>query len=428
MVLFKYSYYLVRKNYLSLCIVGPNEADAQVWAGFVESRLRKLVSDNLGRSLPLKKIQLWPKKFEVCVADRGALLTQAQRQNSITYFIGFQADKLRMRGEQLNLEAPLQNFREWDLSRYQPLEQGMDVLVKVFKVKELPKICFEGVYEGGKEEAMKKRRLLRDTDPVRQEKKRLARLADLKAKMEEIRRKKEDEINRKRTRDEAELEEEELKKVAKQEETSMDEALVSETGSAENDEANQLDTIFDAIQDEGERKTREEAEADRQKLLAGELLVEGDEGLESEDEAGYTGDGARQSFFAKPKKEDNHKDPRSLPPSEEDAELLKSLGYALVSDDEAKIIAANLSPPLQSSAESETDSQSPPKVRIKFRESFDIVELDSCGHVIDKGDDDFTPSKTWIGRRAGFEFKLGERGLGYYRTGKKVVVPSNTAY
>jgi hypothetical protein len=56
------------------------------------------------------------------------------------------------------------------------------------------------------------------------------------------------------------------------------------------------------------------------------------------------------------------------------------------------------------------------------------VELDAAGHVIDKGDADFKPSKSWKGRMAGFEFKLGERGLGYYRTGKAVVVPSNTAY
>jgi hypothetical protein len=36
------------------------------------------------------------------------------------------------------------------------------------------------------------------------------------------------------------------------------------------------------------------------------------------------------------------------------------------------------------------------------------------------------PSLKWIGRKGGFEFKLGERGLGYYRTGTKVVVPINT--
>lgn len=45
-----------------------------------------------------------------------------------------------------------------------------------------------------------------------------------------------------------------------------------------------------------------------------------------------------------------------------------------------------------------------------------------------KGDDDFMPSLKWTGRRGGFEFKLGERGVGYYRTGKAVIVPSNMAY
>lgn len=63
-------------------------------------------------------------------------------------------------------------------------------------------------------------------------------------------------------------------------------------------------------------------------------------------------------------------------------------------------------------------------MNIKFRTKFDLVELDAAGYVIDRGDDDFTPSKTWTGRKGGFEFKLGDRGLGYYRTGKKVVVPS----
>ena len=66
--------------------------------------------------------------------------------------------------------------------------------------------------------------------------------------------------------------------------------------------------------------------------------------------------------------------------------------------------------------------------KIIFKTKWDIVELDPNGRIVDKGDADFTPSPKWTGRVAGFEFKLGERGLGYYRTGKKVVVPSNTAY
>ena len=63
--LFEPSDFFIRyPHYLSMCIVGLVQQDAQSWAGFVESRLRKLVSEMLGRSLPLSKIQLWPKKFD----------------------------------------------------------------------------------------------------------------------------------------------------------------------------------------------------------------------------------------------------------------------------------------------------------------------------------------------------------------------------
>jgi poly(A) polymerase len=63
-------FFISYPTYLSLCLVGPTQTDAQAWAGFVESRLRRLVSDLLARSLPLKKIQLWPKKIEACVASK----------------------------------------------------------------------------------------------------------------------------------------------------------------------------------------------------------------------------------------------------------------------------------------------------------------------------------------------------------------------
>lgn len=425
---------VLTQRYLSLCIVGPSQADAQAWAGFVESRLRKLVSDLLGRSLPLKKIQLWPKKLEACIADRGALLTQNQRRNSITYFVGFQIDKYRMRGAQLNIETPLQNFREYELSRFQPLVPGMDILAKAFKVKELPKICFETMYPGGKLEAMKKRRAMLDADPERQERKRLERLEELKTKMAEMQRKKEEQEDKKRKREAGGEEEQEIgegsSKLIKLEEAEVTDE--EKTEAVENEESNLLESALDTIQAEGEAKTREEAEADRQKLLAGELLVAGEEeeGNESdEDEYGYTVDRVRHGIVQRPV-DQGHRDKRSLPLPEEDAEMLKKLGYSIVSDDESKVIGANMIPPWQATTVDgqEPAAADPPLVRIRFREKFDIVELDALGHVIDKGDEDFMPSKTWIGRKAGFEFKLGLRGLGYYRTGKPVVVPSNTAY
>ena len=466
-------FFIAYPYYLSLCIVGPTQTDAQAWVGFVESRLRKLVSDLLGRSLPLSKIQLWPKKIEACIADRSSLLTMGQRKNSCTYMVGFHVDKLRMRGSQLNVELQMSHFREWELSRFQPLVPGMDVLVKSFSCKALPRICFE-IYDGGKDAAMKRRRMLMDADPKRQERKRIRKLNELKAKMAEIeKRKKEKEAEEKRKEEEEfgeanaamaalanedkkrkrsdpdeddyivdDEEEEEIikKKIKLEESTTL--KVEDETEEIDEEEAKLLDSAFDTLQDSdagGVHKTREEAEADRQKLLAGELFEEGAEDYVPSDEDEdllYSGDGARPSFIVKPKGQGDggakkFKDIRALPMAEEEADILRKAGYTIVSDadEETKVLGGNLPNPFRQKPA--VDASKPvikKRVKIKFRNKFDIVELDANGHVIDKGDEDFTPSKGWVGRKAGFEFKLGERGLGYYRTGKKVVVPSNTAY
>jgi hypothetical protein len=60
----------------------------------------------------------------------------------------------------------------------------------------------------------------------------------------------------------------------------------------EEDEARLLEIALDTLQDAeaGERKTREEAEADRRKLLAGELLIEGTDVPSDNEDLGYTGD------------------------------------------------------------------------------------------------------------------------------------------
>jgi hypothetical protein len=118
---------------------------------------------------------------------------------------------------------------------------------------------------------------------------------------------------------------------------------------------------------------------------------------------------------------------------EEEAELLRKAGYTVVSDaeTETKVIGGNMPNPFRSDEGTEEDQDGlfkKIKARIQFRTKFDTVELDAAGFVIDKGDENFMPRKQWIGRKAGIEFKLGERGLGYYRTGANVVVPSNTAY
>mmetsp|Transcript_13500 Transcript_13500/g.29905 ORF Transcript_13500/g.29905 Transcript_13500/m.29905 type:complete len:859 (+) Transcript_13500:44-2620(+) len=445
-------------NYLSLCIAGPTLEDSQAWAGFVESRLRKLVSDQLARSLPISKIQLWPKKFEACVADRTALLTKAQRQNSITYFVGFLVDRLRMRGSELNVEQQIQNFRQWDLSRFQPMVPGMDLYVRSFTVKELPRICFEGMYEGGKVEAMKKRRRIRDADPRRQEAKRVRRLAKLKARMAAMQKKKEEaaaaakaeaeeKVGEKRKRDgtdddadeEARLLDEVEQIETKEGETSAGEGGGAEAEGEEEDEE-LLESALDQIQEDeaaGVGKTREEAENDRQKLLAGELLVEGGEDVVDEaDDYAFLGD-VRHANLLPQEGRAQGEDGENR--NDEEAEILKRAGYAVISDDEVPTVGGNMilpwrEPEAVSGVKKEEEGSNvpmqkkKPAVEIKFKTKFDIVELDADGYVVDKGDEDFKPSKKWIGRRGGFEFKLGERGLGYYRTGKKIVVPSNTAY
>ena len=64
----------------------------------------------------------------------------------------------------------------------------MDILPRSFGVKELPKICFEGIYEGGKLTAMKLRRTRIKANPKRQEAKNEKKLARLRKKMEAIQR------------------------------------------------------------------------------------------------------------------------------------------------------------------------------------------------------------------------------------------------
>lgn len=372
------------------------------------------MSDILGRSLPLKKIQLWPKKFSACVADPAtSLLTIAQRQNSITYFIGFNVDRQRMRGEQLNIEGPLQNFREFELGRFHPIVQGMDIIFKDFKVKELPKLCFEDIYES-KQEAMRKRRKMRDSDPARIERKKAARLDELKLKMAELQERKQ-----KRSRDDANLDEGDLEgksKMARIEESGAIEETAREETSAAAAEEDLLENALDTLRPDDEDQYNKGKET-----VAGE---EDDlDGYESDENVvGYIKDDVRQNIQQKVKKKDISKvNTRCLPVSEEDARVLEELGMPMVPDSEVEVIGAV--PPVTSVAVK-------PQTNFKFRfvEDFDIVELDENGHVIDKGDENFTPSKSWTGRKPGFEFKLGERGLGYYRTGKKVVVPSNMAY
>lgn len=348
------------------------------------------------------------------------------------------------------MERQLTNFRNYELSRFHPLVPGMDILPRSFGVKELPKICFE-MYDGGKVGAMKRRRMLIEADPKRKEAKNKKRLAKLKRKMEAMQRKKEEaeSANNAKSKEEetadagmegVHAEEDndtsESRKRKRDDETEQDGDINAVKGEVVEDEeeAALLESALDKIEGAGvaQHKTREEAEIDRQKLLAGELLHD-------EDEDGDTKKQVR----------------KKLTREEREAEILRRSGLIIVSDDEATVLGGNKilpwrrgykrpvagikkEEPSDDTAEGgKAEDKKPQKepetsvrVRsaIKFKTKFDVVELDASGRVIDKGDDDFMPSLKWISRKGGFEFKLGERGLGYYRTGKKVVVPSNQAY
>ena len=236
---------------------------------------------------------------------------------------------------------------------------------------------------------------------------------------------------RKRSEDETDeiLERESKQNKAEDEVETTDDKVDEEDDKAKlSEEADLLEQALDTMQQDTEVKikTREEAEADRRKLLAGELLEEGDEESDEEDETGYAVDLAVQSMLPLKKKTSGGATSiRSLPVPKEDAELLRKVGCPIVSDEETKIIGVNQVLPWRKHSDKKPIAK---RVKITFRTKFDIVELDVNGRIVDKGDEDYTPSAKWIGRKAGFEFKLGERGLGYYRTGKKVVIPSNTAY
>ena len=390
------------------------------------------------------------------------MLTHAQRANSITYFIGFRVDTMRMRGNQLDIERQLTNFRSYDLVKFHPLVPGMDILPRSFSVKELPTICFEGIYEGGKVAAMKRRRKLIEADPKHKEEKHKKKLAKLKKRMEAMQRKKEEakqadtasneeefanvapneeaepEVDnypdmRKRKREEESVtlaDDENLKKEEKEEKKEKE----------EEEEAARLENALDAITGAGlaRHKSREEAEIDRQKLLAGELLADG---AEDADRIADRHAAAAASMDQRPA--------RQLSREEREAEELRRAGLVIVSDDDAIVLGGMILPWRHGHLEAAASIKQEKSVKagegepvapenpaqstqvrtaIRFKTQFDVIELDASGRAVDKGDDDFMPSLEWIGRKGGFEFKLGERGLGYYRTGKKVVVPSNVTY
>jgi len=393
-------FFISYSHYLGVCIVGRTQHEMQAWAGFVESRLRKLVSDLLGKSLPLSKIQLWPKKFDACIADKVAVdnLSEEQRSNCLTYFIGFQIDALRMKGNQLNVEQQLQKFKEYELNKFYHLVAGQDVLFSAYHVKELPRSVFDEAYIGGKALAMQRRRKMLAEDPKRAEAKRRAKMSELKAKMAAVKQKIQD-------RQQNKSKEVEITKDLEDNGMEMQTVdlvkLEQNDTTAKEDEADLLESALDNLQDTAPCGiTREEAERERQKLLSGELLVVGTYESDNEeiDDIGASDEGFKPSLHVK----------RSI--TEVEAEIVQRAGFHLVNDESTVLLDPSIMP-IWKHKRIRLNSPNA-NISVRLLTKFDVVELDSNGFVVDKGDDDFIPSKKWVGRRGGFEFKLGERGLG----------------
>lgn len=286
---------------------------------------------------------------------------------------------------------------------------------------------------------MKRRRLLIEADPKRQEAKAKKKLAKLKKKMEAIQQRKAQSAVKNKDENEEAIMKEELDESlleSRKRKRDVDDAEGEDANpGGDEEEAALLESALDKIQDDSGavHKTREEAEMDRQKLLAG---LEWDD--DEDKDAGVKAD--EETEDAKMNQSE-----RKSTLQEREAEILRRSGLVIVSDDEATLVGGNRILPWRQgyrssvnavkreqggndATDKEHQPEMKPRVAIKFKTQFDIVELDANGRVIDKGDDDYMPSAKWIGRKGGFEYKLGERGLGYYRTGKKVVVPSNISY
>jgi len=141
----KYSHYL-RCNILG----GSDPIAANAWTGFVESRIRKLVT--YLEPLPIMKpIHFYPVKNPT-----------KDSEHSLCYFIGFNADKARLKTEtDIYLDKALSNFKR-ELQNYsgpRPTDSTeLSFFYEHYKWSKLPKEVFEKL--GGKDEAKKKRKAL----------------------------------------------------------------------------------------------------------------------------------------------------------------------------------------------------------------------------------------------------------------------------
>ena len=412
-------FFISYPHYLALTIVSPTPAELDSWGDFLKSRLRRLVSDNLGSSLPLSKIQLYVKEVQGCFADATqSQLTQSQKNNSVAMFIGFNVDRNRMKGEQLNLESTIQNFKNRDLAgKYEHKIPGNDLLVKYFPLKKLPKACFTS-YEGGKEEGMRKRVEIRGEDPKRLKRKREVELKERKEKLGRMKRK---------------LEEE-----AKEKEKDKDKDKAREASGDATDDVNvKIEDKDDDDDDKTENENLNE-NFDEDEDEDEDMYFDDDENDNDNDEyynnGGVVGD-------EKPAKDalalaqalaviNGDRGQSFLEKYGNSVEQLAKAGYLgleSVTDKDGEIYTiVGIVPEWRreegerkKTSENENKKKSKKKrLKLEFKaETFaGVVKYDANGRPVDRGDENYKPQMKFTGGMEGWEFKLGKRGLGYYKT------------
>lgn len=147
MELFKPSDFFVKYHHYIRCniIGGEDEECARGFVGFVESRLRRLVT-NLDPLPILRPVHLFPVKNKMS-------------GNNVCYFIGFNADTKRLRGEkELLLDKAVNKFKT-ELDKYSGPRSAVNdqqFSCEHYSWKQLPKELFDSL--GGRAEAKKLRR------------------------------------------------------------------------------------------------------------------------------------------------------------------------------------------------------------------------------------------------------------------------------
>ncbi|GLD95102.1 hypothetical protein PINS_up003727 [Pythium insidiosum] len=138
----------VQQHYLAVDVFTTKEEEEQAWCGFCESRVRKLV-DSLAFIPQLCHIRAFPKKFPLSFVDTGAAAPDgndsagATKRYGACFFVGFDIDRRKLMGKELNIDNSVYYFIHNDLYRWNKKTPTMDVKISPTVWKNLPECVFE---------------------------------------------------------------------------------------------------------------------------------------------------------------------------------------------------------------------------------------------------------------------------------------------